>query len=133
MTPEAQRIAIAEACGWKFKQLEDSVFPVCAISPEGKRSQGMAYSWAVAVWDVPDYLNDLNAMHEAEKVLNTDQAMRFRLLLSANSGKRNAPYLTVEAAMCHATAAERSEAFLRILGLWQESQPTEPKSPNDSE
>ena len=51
MNAEAQRIAIAKACGWT----------VTAngwwIDPEDK-SGGLA--------DCPDYLNDLNAMAEAE-------------------------------------------------------------------
>lgn len=43
MTPEAQRIAIAEACGWQL----------------------LGGMWHHPIGGfIPDYLNDLNAMHE---------------------------------------------------------------------
>jgi hypothetical protein len=49
MSPEAQRIAIAEACGLKHVRWDD-----------GELVHGTACRIRV-----PDYLNDLNAMHEA--------------------------------------------------------------------
>jgi hypothetical protein len=71
----------------------------------------------------PHYLNDLNAMHEAEKVLTYEQAEIFEdelcdVAKSANVVLENpAPWRFV----FHATAAQRAEAFLRTLGLWTES------------
>ena len=61
--------------------------------------------------EVPDYLNDLNAMHEAEKMLDFNQlrdmedsvSFRFAVL----------PF--------HSTAAQRAEAFLRTLDKWEET------------
>ena len=58
-----------------------------------------------------NYCNDLNAMHEAEKMLDFNQlrdmedsvSFRFAVL----------PF--------HATAAQRAEAFLRTLGKWDQS------------
>lgn len=95
MSPEDQRIAIAEACGWKSRLIE------------GERDPSQD-SWT----SPPDYLNDLNAMHEAEKTLDYDQRSAFvvRLSVMMNNGFE----------FCHATAAQRAEAFLRTIGKWQE-------------
>ena len=98
MTPEQQRIAIAEACGWTDTQIID-----------GKYGQT----------DVPNYLNDLNAMHEAEKIIprqlfHVDYWQkgygRFQQILS---GLTITPY--------SATASPRAEAFLRTIGKWEEA------------
>ena len=63
----------------------------------------------------PDYLNDLNAMHEAEKMLrkpmkgsDTDTII----------GDRMHKYAELIGYAFGATAAQRAEAFLRTLGLW---------------
>lgn len=137
MTPEQINQAIAEACGWRWVPLEFSAgteyflkppeevakytqeFQNDSIKdtlPEGARVGGI---FGLRSGRFPDYCSDLNAMHEAEKVLTDAQARRYRFFLSANSGKRDPKYLTVEAAMCHAEASERAEAFLRTLGLWK--------------
>ena len=58
--------------------------------------------------DLPDYLNDLNAMHEAEKTLHTDGG-----LWGAYCGylvKDGSWFNTV-----HATASQRAEAFLKAI------------------
>ena len=95
MTQEAQRVAIAEACG------EDSDSIVREL--------------------IPDYLNDLNAMHEAEMILprptyHVDYWQkgygRFQTLLAEFT---ITPY--------SATAAQRAEAFLRTIGKWKEAKP----------
>ena len=57
-----------------------------------------------------DFCNDLNAMHEAEKVLNKEQWVAYGRELSR---------LNVFP-MVHATAKQRAEAFLRTLGKWEE-------------
>lgn len=116
MTEEAQRIAIAEARGWDFDPIEARGWQSrgkWAKGPDGK---------LVFNHSCPDYLNDLNAMHEAEKVLlDREIGSRFRLELCKNSDGPNSMFMTVEAAMCHATAAQRAEAFLRTLNLWDDS------------
>ena len=58
---------------------------------------------------LPDYLNDLNAMHEAEKVIR-ERADRVDSYLDQLDGAMSG---------VHATAAQRAEAFLRTLGLWK--------------
>lgn len=105
MKPEAQIIAIAEACGisipvWaKKKQLTDWW-------------NGPGYTNPV---ELPDYLKDLNAMHEAEKALiSISKTMEFYEELIAVT--------TVDRFfLVHATAAQRAEAFLRTLGKWRDS------------
>jgi len=57
----------------------------------------------------PDYLNDLNAMHGAEKMLECGEAYETELIRSCK-----------DAPIWHATATQRAEAFLRTLNLWTE-------------
>ena len=61
---------------------------------------------------IPDYLNDLNAIHEAEKVLNPSQEQLYFEKLHEVSGSL---------AFYRATAAQRAEAFLKTLNLWEEN------------
>lgn len=75
MTPEAQRIAIAEACGLKIQDIP--FVPALVFPHDGKRfteaaftEYRKAYPSGAVPMSIPDYLNDLNACHEMEKVLN---------------------------------------------------------------
>ena len=106
MTPEQQRIAIAEACGkwhsgWPHEYM----------------------SQADRLRHIPDYLNDLNAMHEAEKVLAKANwggyaAELYRITDAHNHGiSPNHHWLAV----AFSTATQRAEAFLRTIGKWEES------------
>lgn len=115
MTPEAQRIAIAEACGWKKCR---AIRPghltsrVVGISPP---FCGMESS---SEFDVPDYPNDLNEMHEAEMSLPAiDPSQPDRVTYRFNLGRAvgNDPHAI------HATAAQRAEAFIDTLGLRDDS------------
>lgn len=111
MTPEEQRIAIAEACGWKYVEginvssLSHSGATSCAdcwVCPK----RGAGYG----AYEPPNYLNDLNAMHEAEKVLTTAQATTMSQYLHRRLGML----------WGFATASQRAEAFLRTMGKWKE-------------
>ncbi len=60
---------------------------------------------------IPDYLNDLNAMHEAEGTLNRGSGYH-----------ETGGYGLYLVALDHdvsATAAQRAEAFLKTLNLWK--------------
>ena len=106
MTEEQQRIAIAEACGWSYEKNE-------TYAPDG------AFWWSKNP-EFPDYLNDLNAMNEAENVLTGyPQRVTYYETLSKIVG-----YLAFE--FVRATASQRAEAFLRTIGKWTNNQPTEP-------
>lgn len=103
MTPEAQRIAIAEACGWKWLPCGDTIEWI------GEKR-----------YSPPNYLSDLNAMHEVEKTL----PKRNELPLSYNIDRYNDYLIDVcistNEAFC-ATAAQRAEAFLRTVGKWDDT------------
>jgi hypothetical protein len=99
MNPEQQRIAIAEACGWtEIERINSGEFGgLRGVKPNGGR------------WIVPSYCRDLNAMHEAETVLNYEQFDEYYIQLAM---KMSRPF--------HATAAQRAEAFLKTLSLWRD-------------
>jgi hypothetical protein len=118
MTPEKQRIAIAEVCGWKWVGSPEQVAATSGFT--------MPEKWVIDPngalqfpHNTPDYLNDLNAMHEVEKAcIYTDDEIDSDLIgdyltslvVAADSGRSQS-----------ATAAQRAEAFLRTLGKWEES------------
>ncbi len=94
METNAQREAIAKACPHLFwrGQYEDN------------------FEWNT------DPLNDLNAMHEAEKTMTRFQKHDYnRILTTTCTGYGVVEFL---GAAISATAAQRSEAFLRTLNLW---------------
>ena len=65
-----------------------------------------------------DYCRDLNAMHEAEKVLTDEQYMHFSdCLYDAEYERRNQ---TKKWRWLSTTARQRAEAFLRTLGKWDD-------------
>ena len=103
MNNEKQRIAIAEACGWK---------EIADWGAGGINGKHPTEPWVEVI---PDYLNDLNAMHEAEKVFDgygMRQSYRRNLLIACDTNDPNE--------IIAATAAERAEAFLRTVGKWEE-------------
>jgi tRNA A37 N6-isopentenylltransferase MiaA len=105
MKPEQQRLAIAEACGWK-RQEPDSCF-----------FDDPTESFQVYVVDLPDYTDDLNAMHEAEeiiKIIEGGWGAYCGYLVKGDSWFE----------VVHATAAQRAEAFLRTIGKWTETNST---------
>ena len=108
MKPELQRIAIAEACGWRCTAAFKEAF-ACWVRPDGMDHQ--------TEW-LPDYLNDLNAMHEAEKTLSRGEGYHqeggFGLYGTALEE------VCDEQHPIDATAAQRAEAFLRTVGKWEE-------------
>jgi hypothetical protein len=68
-----------------------------------------------------DYCNDLNAMHEGERSLNSQHMQDYTLNLlrvTNNDGTRFHGTLGCFAHV-HATARQRAEAFLRTLGKWE--------------
>ena len=108
MTPESQRIAIAEACGWKLVT-DNPCYEPYWENPTGNM---IAVSCGMRL---PDYLNDLNAMHEAEKIFNHAQYCRYISgLVSLTVADNNSIFM--------ATAAQRAEAFLRTIEKWTTNQ-----------
>ena len=98
MTDEQINQRIAEACGWRWDQ-----------GYRWKDSSGLS----AFAWDIPDYCTDLNAMHEAEKLLTDEQCLFVRDYLRERL--ENYP---ASRYIWHATARQRAEAFLRTLCKW---------------
>jgi transposase len=106
MTDEQINAAIAEVCGWTN----------VSVRHRSGRCLG-ADELYVGHEFLPNYCTDLNAMHEAEKVLAPKNWNNF-------SEKWHDYYWYLRRAdadrAIHATARQRAEAFLRTLGKWEE-------------
>jgi hypothetical protein len=91
MKPHRQRIAIAKACGFKWSEYSDELGQLVAEF-------------------TPNYLNDLNAMAEAENLVlkSAQQCRDYANVLDDGNGGH------------FATAAQRAEAFLRTIGKWED-------------
>lgn len=111
MTPEAQRIAIAEACPDVVEWHDDLPYWKGSWSAAGEGNEHFAAF---------DPLNDLNAMHEAERVLTTEQRTQYALLLHDATEPAKLSFLARDFMVAHATAAQRAEAFLRTIRKWEE-------------
>ena len=109
MKPEEINWSINEALGW---------------TPE---SGHMEYDGAKLPWTMwrkglankgndtmPNYYGDLNACHEMEKVLNAEISTYFEYLTKGDDD-----YEGCYKAMM-ATAPQRCESFLRVIGKWRE-------------
>jgi hypothetical protein len=124
MKAEAQRIAIAEACGWtEVREWQNTVIGVTTT----ERDKHFSCHVFKECHYVSDYLTDLNAMHEAEKVLlkdtKADIVHEYGKWLQAAVGEWVSSYCPEDrevAIIAHATAAQRAEAFLRTIGKWRE-------------
>lgn len=133
MTPEQINIKIAEACGWTH--LKDFIGPNesgigtsrgTAWLPPGAVMEEMEWFEVADLFKTkpPDYCADLNAMHEAEKVLADPQEGTYLDLLAQvcghqyKSGSERNEHLF----WCwNSTAMQRAEAFLRALNKWEEA------------
>jgi len=102
MKPENQRLSIAEACGWKVCYDE----PWLGFTDHNPSRRPL-----------PDYLHDLNAMYEAEKILEPssipDRDSYWEMYVTELS--KDAILSAV-----HTDAASRAEAFLKTIGRWEE-------------
>jgi hypothetical protein len=110
MTDEQINQRIAEVCGWKHDFNEDHENPEWYwIPPNNPDGNG----------EPPNYCNDLNVMHEAEKVLKSfEHLVNYHALLGYCGGTT----LMRLHECITATARQRAEAFLRTLGKWEDEQ-----------
>ena len=137
MTPQAQQIAIALACGYRWYWSTDGLTPdmsafrwkanLC-LPPE----DGIGKGWLGCAGETremaegeiaevtrtgafytyaPRYLESLDAMEEAEKRLTDGEIEDYVKCLHG----------LCEVCDVFATAAQRAEAFLRTKGLWKEN------------
>ena len=118
MMKEEINIAIAEYCCWRnIKEIDyqpvgtdpyiDGPSQIwMGIHPE---SDSDSKEYEV----IPDYCNDLNEMHEAEKILfttNNWDACAYESALQKETTSW----------AWHSTAKQRAEAFLKTIGNWEE-------------
>lgn len=115
MTDKEINQAIAEYCGWT--EIEPCK---CA------NGQPRGYSFAGAPYKthIPSYAQDLNAMHEAEKFLDsTNGGIADPDCLRYAYGREVYRIVPASAQPFRASARQRAEAFLRAVGKWEEAKP----------
>jgi len=111
VSPNRQRIAIAEVCGWRYVPERDvsyhtpagKVVPGPWIDPQGEPGQ------------LPDYLHDLNAMDVALHTLKKAERRLFVSILWELQNGSPEPGDDVDQVIwgcTTASAAQRAEAFL---------------------
>lgn len=115
MTNEEINTRIAQLLGWIYTKTVNDI-------PYGRHPIYTSdVGWSIPL---PDFCNDLNAMHEAEKLLRAEDGddIEYRdALIRAMSN----PYgCHPEAWIWHATARQRAEAFLRTLNKWKDEYET---------
>jgi len=112
MNKEAQRIAIAEARGYINIR---------------KSSTGGLVADTVQGWiylKLPDFLHDLNAMHDVERGMDDALHKKYRRELRFVTGCGASTTTELELdnrKFFEATAAQRAEAYLKTIGKWVES------------
>jgi len=118
LTKEERCIKVGELCGWQGPFRKGNVhihgFPSGMNVPkDADKDHGTRY-W-MKQGHVPDYLNDLNAMHEVEqrRIMESDTVYAFMVHLvricDAESWRMN------PISLIHATAAQRAEAFVLTM------------------
>lgn len=116
MTNKQINYAIAKACKWT--EIHDSGpwhnHKPWGYPPQPSGTGGNAYKY------VPNYCTDLNAMHDAE-ILIQDRNKYLNILASVTEPIDGLPK-DHDWAFTRATARQRAEAFLRTLGKWEKVQ-----------
>jgi hypothetical protein len=110
MTQEEKRIKLAEAGGWINCKVQrhpnhnkmDNMEPDKLLFGINPKKTG--------VWKVPDYFNDLNAVHEFIVAQSCEFLIRYRNTLADFCGSQH---------YHNATAAQRAEAIGLTLELWK--------------
>lgn len=121
MSPDAQRVAIAEAVGWRKDEASNNICWIPPGSPQPPRGQYYTLR-------PPDYLNDLNAMHEAETIClikplsspeNDYMPECEQIAIRIDSYRKQ--FLMGLSYGFQATAAHKAEWLLKALNLWDDS------------
>lgn len=92
MSPDAQRIALARACQFRGT-------PENPVDPEFA---------SYYLEKLPDYPNDLEAVRDAEAILDEEQVEIYERQLIGIAG-----------GLSQLSAAQRAEALLKTLELWK--------------
>ena len=111
MTDTELRIKVAELTGeWSRICVADDVWPEAVEEGWVKKGcplghhDGHGHPEHLVV--LPDYPNDLNAMHEAEDKLGVPRHWQYEMLLRKTTGEH----------WWRATARQRAEAFVAVMG-----------------
>lgn len=114
MTRAEINAEIATACGWKL--IDDKTYGRAPYVTESEYQEFGNNS-------IPNYYEDLNAMHEAEKVLKDDhtsqdfQHARYVNHLENIVSSKNHGW---SFSLLNSAAPQRAEAFLRTFGKWEQ-------------
>ena len=127
MSPEAQRVAIAEACGWKYVHL-NGCMDFAMVAPgeswhlstysdggrwiDGKPSKDAKIS---SVGMPPDYLNSIDAMQSALQMQTVGHCIYFDRGLS-NIAKEGSTLVSL------LPASTWAECFLKTIGKWEDGE-----------
>ena len=119
MTDQQINEAIAAHCGWTG--IRQGNYGIVGVPPIG-------YDPRISLPPIPDYCNDLNAIHEAEQAhwirhhIDRD-TYREHLSIIVHGGSRHwyRDFAIINALM-DATAHQRAEAFLKTVGKWEDGQ-----------
>jgi hypothetical protein len=140
MTDQEINIKIAELCGWSLTLNTKGRFP---LADEGytlrKDGNGITQvhidgynkkeAWNKIIHILPNYCNDLNAMHEAEKVLRwngkRDLTVEYSRciyhIIDRESGEQFSELVSdptpISSLLLCATARQRAEAFLKVNNI----------------
>lgn len=122
LTDEQKKVKILEACGWKhcpqsgdkFTDPDAYWYPPNPYTPPGWREP----AGLLHLRQLPDPLNNLNAMHEAERLFHPDHilAWEYANTLEGIVLKTKHSGTGLEFQLLNATARQRAEAFLRVIG-----------------
>ena len=138
MTKEQINNAIAEAQGFRergggpfgiyYDKEDDDRYWVSPEYIEGFKPPWTDFDGA-AYYPLPDYCNDLNAMHEVIKTLDTKQQIQYADVLCRQTGKELLDYtgcyypgenpiidMEIIFLVHNSTALQRAEAYLRTIG-----------------
>lgn len=122
MTPEEKRVRIAEICGWTGTLHDEGT--AWGMAPETMVILRSAAEHPFkCLFELPDYLNDLNAMAEAEKSLLKDgqlsqkSFMYAQHLIRMNGGCQDGTPLHGPMWKILTSSSEmRADAFLLTIG-----------------
>ena len=108
-----QRVKIAELCGWtNIHNVDGKLWGIIPYAEEFDSQGALENSY-----EIPNYPDKLDDMHEAENILNAYQKHKYTLLVRGD-------YASVESMwiLLSDTAAQRAEAFLKTFNLWEENE-----------
>jgi hypothetical protein len=109
MTQEEKNIKLAELEGWKKGEAN--------VNPDHSKAQGFWRNGYFYIGDekLPNYFEDLNAVHLLEKMLTPNQQLEY----ASNLNNSSFPIYEMSSfRLVNSPAAEKCEALGKTLNLW---------------